>query len=139
MSPLLPLDRSTVVGFASRYTAAWCSQDAASVAAFFAPAGSLKVNDNAPAVGRDAITETAQGFMTAFPDLQVLMDEIDIEGDGVVYRWTLVGTNNGPGGTGRSVRISGFEEWRIGADGLIEESLGHFDNDDYQRQIGGVT
>ena len=29
--------------FATRYTAAWCSQDAASVAAFFAPGGSLNI------------------------------------------------------------------------------------------------
>jgi len=29
--------------FATRYTAAWCSQDAASVAAFFSPSGSLTI------------------------------------------------------------------------------------------------
>jgi ketosteroid isomerase-like protein len=123
--------------FAARYTAAWCSQDAASVAAFFAPNGSLRVNDNAPAVGRQAITKVAQGFMTAFPDMKVLMDDLAIQGDTAVYRWTLVGTNSGPGGTGRSVRISGHEEWRIGPDGLIAESLGHFDTREYQRQIEG--
>jgi ketosteroid isomerase-like protein len=118
-------------------TAAWCSQDAASVAAFFAPDGSLRVNDNAPAVGRHAITEVANGFMMAFPDMKVLMDDITVQGDTAVYHWTLVGANTGPGGTGRSVRISGFEEWRMNADGLIAESLGHFDNQDYQRQLDG--
>jgi len=50
------------------------------------------------------------------------MDDIAFNGDQTVYRWTLVGTNTGPGGTGKRVRISGFEEWRIGADGLIAES-----------------
>ena len=123
--------------FATRYTAAWCSQNAASVAAFFSPHGSLTVNDAAPARGREAITQVAQEFMTAFPDMQVLMDEVVIEGDGAIYRWTLVGTNTGPGGTGRAVRISGHEEWRIGADGLIQESLGYFDSEDYQHQLGG--
>ncbi len=117
------------------YTAAWCSQDAARVAAFFAPNGSLKVNDGAPAVGREAITAVAQGFMTAFPDLQVLMDDLAVPGDLAVYKWTLVGTNTGPGGTGRKVRISGFEEWRLDATGLIVESKGHFDAEDYQRQL----
>lgn len=121
--------------FAKEYTAAWCSQDPASVAAFFSPAGSLTVNDGAPAVGRAAITEVAQGFMTAFPDMQVIMDELLVRDDGAVYKWTLVGTNTGPGGTGNGVRISGFEEWRIGADGLITESRGHFDSDEYQRQL----
>jgi predicted ester cyclase len=131
------LDPGRLRDFARRYTAAWCSQDAASVAAFFSPNGSLRVNDAAPAVGRDAITAVAQGFMTAFPDMQVLMDDLTVQGEKAVYRWTLVGTNTGPGGTGRRVRISGFEEWRIGADALIAESLGHFDSDEYQRQLEG--
>ena len=53
--------------FAARYTAAWCSQHAASVAAFFSPSGSLTINGGVPAIGRSAITEAAQEFMTAFP------------------------------------------------------------------------
>jgi predicted ester cyclase len=120
---------------AERYTAAWNSQNPASVAAFYSANGSLRVNDGAPAVGRAAITETARGFMSAFPDLQVLMDRLDAEGNEVIYRWTLLGTNSGPGGKGKQVRISGFEEWQIGADGLICESRGHFDSAEYQRQI----
>jgi hypothetical protein len=52
------------------------------------------------------------------------------------YRWTLTGTNTGPGGTGRKVRISGYEEWTIESDGLIARSLGHFDAADYDRQLG---
>jgi len=120
--------------FAKRYTAAWCSQDAPSVAAFFAPNGSLSVN-GAPSVGRRAITEVAQGFMTAFPDLRLLMDDIVPQGDHAVYHWTFIGTNTGPGGTGHRVRFSGFEEWKFGEDGLIAESQGHFDSAAYQRQL----
>ena len=121
--------------FAARYTAAWCSQDAASVAAFFSPRGSLTINGGVPAIGRTAITEVAQGFMTAFPDLKVYMDDVvEIQGK-VTYKWTLDGTNAGPGGTGKRVRISGFEIWRIGDDGLVAESLGSFDAADYQRQV----
>jgi hypothetical protein len=126
-------DRLTALrDFASRYTAAWCSQDAASVASFFAPGGSLTINGGTPAVGRAAITEAAQGFMTAFPDLAVSMDAV---GGTIHYRWTLEGTNTGPGGTGNRVRISGYEEWRMGPDGLVAESLGHYDAAEYQRQI----
>ena len=123
--------------FAERYTAAWCSQNAARVAAFFSPDGSLTINDGSPAVGRDAITAAAQGFMTAFPDLVVRMDRVDVEGECAVYHWTLTGTNSGPGGTGKTVRISGHEEWRIGDDGLIVESKGHFDEAEYARQLKG--
>jgi uncharacterized protein (TIGR02246 family) len=129
------LDEARVREFAERYTAAWCSQDPASVAAFFAPTGSLRVNDDEPAVGREAITGVARGFMEAFPDMVVTLDDLTVDGDGAVYRWTLTGTNTGPGGRGRAVRISGFEEWQIGADGLIAESRGHFDAEDYRRQL----
>ena len=120
---------------AERYTAAWCSQDASRVADYYASSGSLIINDAAPVVGRRAITEAAQGFMTVFPDMNVLMDGLLTYGDRAVYRWTLVGTNTGPGGNGKRVRISGFEVWRIGDDGLIAESRGYFDTEAYQRQL----
>jgi len=121
--------------FAARYTAAWCSQDPASVAAFFAPTGSLTINGGTPAVGPDDITEAARGFMTAFPDLVVSMDDLVAVSGTIHYKWTLEGTNTGPGGTGNRVRISGYEEWRMGPDGLVAESLGHYDAGEYQRQI----
>ena len=89
----------------------------------------------APAVGRDAIREVVRGFMTAFPDMVLRMDDARVEGDRAVYRWTFAGTNTGPSGTGQQVLFSGFEEWEIGADGLISGSLGHFDEEDYQRQL----
>ncbi len=128
------MDSTRLNEFGARYTAAWCSQKAASVAAFFSDQGSLKVNDGSPAVGRAAITAVAQGFMTGFPDLVVSMDRVTVDGTQVAYHWTLTGTNTGPGGTGKFVRISGFEQWRFGPDGLIAESKGHFDAADYQRQ-----
>lgn len=122
---------------AAKYAAAWSSQNPLSVASFYTPKGSLTINDGAPSVGRPAITADAQGFMRALPDMKVRMDSMAIEGGRPVFRWTLTGTNTGPGGTGRAVKISGYEEWTLGADGLIEESRGHFDAADYKRQLGG--
>jgi hypothetical protein len=122
--------------FAERYTAAWCSHDAASVAAFYEENGSLSVNEDAPAVGRKAIAEVARGFINDFPDLQVCMDKVVLQDDGAIYHWTLTGTNSGPGGTGRAVRISGFEVWQIGPGGLIANSRGQFDGLEYRRQLG---
>jgi predicted ester cyclase len=73
--------------------------------------------------------------MSAFPDLKVYMDDL-IETQGrLTYKWTLDGTNAGPGGTGKRVRIHGFEIWRIGDDGLVSESLGNYDAAEYQRQV----
>jgi ketosteroid isomerase-like protein len=128
-------DEQTIRRLAEGYTAAWCSQNAASVAAHYDESGSLRVNDDPPAVGREAITQVAQGFMTAFPDMLVAMDDLHLEDDGAIYHWTLTGTNTGPGGTGRSLRISGFEVWELGTNGLISNSRGHFDSDEYFRQL----
>jgi hypothetical protein len=48
-----------------------------------------------------------------------------------------MGTNSGPSGTGNHVRISGYEDWRIGPDGLIADSKGHYDARDWDRQSTG--
>jgi uncharacterized protein (TIGR02246 family) len=133
------MDPTKLNDFATRYTAAWCSQNAASVASFFAKDGSLTINQGKPSVGRAAITVAAQGFMTAFPDLVVKMDSLGGDRGRITYHWTLIGTNTGPGGTGKAVRISGYEDWRFGADGLIAESKGHFDEAEYQRQLKSIS
>jgi hypothetical protein len=131
----MKLDAAYLHEFAKRYTAAWCSNDPAKVAGHFSPAGSLRVNDAAPAVGPSAIREVAQGFMAMFPDMNLTMDDLKTDGNRAVYHWTLAGTNTGPGGSGHRVRIRGYEEWTISVDGLIAESLGHFDDAELQRQL----
>ena len=128
-------DPDRVHDFAGRYTEAWCSQEPDRVAGHYAPEGSLTINDGPPSVGRDAITEAARSFMVAFPDMRVLLDELRIADASIEYHWTLVGTNDGPGGTGNRVRITGFEEWTFGDDGLIAESQGHYDQTEYDRQL----
>jgi predicted ester cyclase len=127
--------------FATRYAKAWCSQEPQKVASFFAERGSLSINNGPPAIGRAAIANEAQGFMTAFPDMIVTFDNLETREEGVAFHWTLVGTNTGPGGTGNRVRIAGYELWKIDNDGLIAESKGHFDATDYERQIknGGTA
>ena len=131
----MPDDMFRLRDFAARYTAAWCSRNPASVAEFYSIDGSLRVNDDPPAVGRNAISSVAQSFITAFPDLRVVMNDLRLQGGEPEYHWTLSGTNSGPGGTGHKVCISGFEKWRIGFDGLIASSQGHFDAAEYQRQL----
>jgi len=123
--------------FAKRYASAWCSQKPDNVSAFYAENGSLSVNDAAPAVGREAIGEVAEGFMRDFPDMVVTMDGVSRDPEGTKFQWTLVGTNTGPGGTGNRVRISGYELWRLSEDGLIAESKGQFDAVEYERQLRG--
>ena len=128
-------DLARLTKFATRYAEAWCSQNPESVAAFFAENGSLSVNDGPPAVGRAAIAEIARGFMRDFPDMIVTFDKLEPKSNATAFDWTLTGTNTGPGGTGKRVRISGHELWKIGNNELIAESKGHFDGAEYERQL----
>lgn len=101
---------------------------------FFADEGSLAVNGSA-AEGRVAIAAVAQGFMTDFPDMEIVMDDLKMQPDQATYHWTFMGTNTGPEGTGNAVRFSGYEEWTFGDDCLIARSMGHFDDEEYQYQL----
>jgi steroid delta-isomerase-like uncharacterized protein len=128
-------DRAELDKFAQRYAKAWCSRDPEKVAAFFAERGSISINNGPPAVGRAAIAKEAQAFMTTFPDMVVTFDKLDSQPNATAFHWTLTGTNTGSGGTGKKVRISGYELWKIDNDGLIAESKGHFNVADYERQL----
>ena len=130
------MENEKLINFGKKYAAAWCSQKPDSVAAYFSSNGSLSVNANAPAVGREAIAKVAEGFMTAFPDMIVSMDSLIVQSDATAFHWTLTGTNTGPGGTGNKVKISGVELWQFDAAGLIHESKGSFDAEEYNRQLG---
>jgi len=98
--------------FAERYAKAWCSQDPEKVAAFFAERGAISINNGPPAIGRAAIAKEAQAFITTFPDMIVTFDKLKQRPNGIEFHWTLTGTNTGPGGTGKRVRISGYELWK---------------------------
>jgi hypothetical protein len=124
-------DEDHVRDFAESYTDAWCSHDPARVAGHYAVGGTIAINGGEPT----EITEAARGFMTAFPDIRVFMDDLVFVDEVVEYHWTFTGTNTGPGGTGKSVRISGFEEWALGDDGLVASSRGHYDQAEYDRQL----
>jgi len=121
--------------FAARYTQAWCSHDADATAALFAENGSIAVNGGEPAVGRVEIAQLVQGFYDAFPDTVVIMDAVRGAADRAVYLWTYEGTNTGPGDTGKRVRFNGWEAWTLSDEGLIAESLGSFDSEEYERQL----
>ncbi len=43
----------------------------------------------------------------------------------VLYHWTFTGTKKGPRDTGNAVQIRGYDDWKIGKDGLIADSRGH--------------
>lgn len=121
--------------FARSYAQAWCSQRPNFVSSFFSEDGVLQINDGSTAKGTEAITNVAKGFMETFPDMVVSLDSLTTKSDKTRFYWILTGTINGTNGTGNKVRISGFEEWTLNKDGLIQESKSYFDNKEYERQL----
>lgn len=121
--------------FARNYAQVWGSNQPEFVAMFFAKDGSLQVNNGEPAVGRNAITNVAKGFMDAFPDMIVSMDSLVTKFDKTRFYWTLTGTNKKTNGTGNKININGFEEWTLNDKGLIQKSTGSFDENEYKRQL----
>jgi len=124
----MTFDEARIRDFAQSYTEAWCSHDPARVANHFVPGGTIAINGGEPT----EITEVARGFVGAFPDIEVLMDDVVVKNETVEYHWTFTGTS---AATGNAVRISGFEEWTLGEDGLVVQSQGHYDQDEYDRQL----
>ena len=122
--------------FATRYASAWSRQDPERFATYYTEDGVLQINQGEPSVGRSAIAATAGSFMSAFPDMVIELVSVEFDGDIARFHWRWTGTNNGPGGTGRSVDMTGYEEWTFGPNGLIARSRGHLDQAEYDRQMG---
>lgn len=133
--PCAAATMTALTDLATRYAAAWSSQDPLAFAAFYAEDGTFRINDGEPSIGRDEIAETARGFMSAFPDMVVRLVEIRRAKDHVEFHWHWTGTNTGPGGTGNAVDLYGFEQWTLDDNGLILESRGNLDDAEYQRQL----
>ena len=132
------MDFMALRNFATNYAAAWSSQDPELLASFYAPEGTLTVNGGEAVVGRLAIADTARSYMEAFPDMVVEMQALQGNGERAEFHWLWTGTNSGPGGTGRAVRITGYEEWTFGPDNLIVESKGHYDEALYRAQLNAT-
>lgn len=126
-----------MVEFGQRYTEAWNSKVPEQMASFYAEDGILTVNNGTPAIGRKQLAETAQSYMEAFPDLELTMDSLTVDNGTYRYYWTFKGTNTGPNGTGNKVDFSGYEEWTMNDQGLVQRSIGTYDAEEYQRQLNG--
>lgn len=91
--------------------------------------------------GLDGVKANVTHWHTAFPDLHFTLDAEVAEADLVVSRWTATGTHLGPlrgiPPTGRLVRVSVLEMFRV-ADGKLAEQWIGFDYSDLLHQLEGT-
>ena len=91
--------------------------------------------------GRDGIRGLWMDFLNAFPDLRSTVDDMVIQGDKLVLRWTIRGTHTGeflgvpPSHNPIALPIT--EIFRI-ADGQLVEAWDQWDRLHLFAQIGGI-
>ena len=94
-----------------------------------------------PVRGPDGIRQQAEGYRSAFPDLQITVEDQLAEGDTVATRWTARGTHDGElfgiGPTGKQATVSGITIDRYSG-GKIVESWDNWDALGLMQQIGAV-
>ena len=95
-----------------------------------------------PSRGRDGVRQVVQGYRTAFPDLNLTVDEQIAEGDRVCTRWTARGTHGGEffgaPATNKQATVTGMTIDRV-RDGQIVESRTNWDALGLMQQLGLVS
>src|SRR4028118_1208905 len=92
--------------------------------------------------GLEGVKQYFSSMHTAFPDVQMNIDDMIAEGDKVVARVNVGGTHQGEfmgiDPTGNRVTITGIDILRI-ADGKIVEHWGKFDDLSMMQQLGVIS
>ncbi len=96
---------------------------------------------NAEVEGRKGWQEFVTGFLSAFPDLHLTVEDTIAEGDKAVMRWSERGTHKGQfagiAPTGKVVTLSGVDIYRL-AGGKIAEAWIWSDTLGLLQQIGAI-
>ncbi len=122
------------------HTELFASGDLATLDRFFAP--DVVSHDMPPGFpqGIEGVRRFFQTFRDAFPDVEVCVDEIVVEGERAAVATTISGTHRGEllgiAPTGRHVAVTGIDLVRV-ADGRIVEHRGLTDTVGLLRQLSG--
>lgn len=109
---------------------------------FFAPHYKRYVAATAAALTAEEQSQRITAFRTAFPDLQLTIDDLVAEGDRVMFRATLRGTHQGVfrgiPSTGKQVTVTVLDVVRVDQ-GLFTEHWGGPDLLDLLQQLGAAV
>jgi steroid delta-isomerase-like uncharacterized protein len=89
----------------------------------------------------EQLKQSAAAVFAVFPDLSLVADDIIVEGDKAVKRWTVRGTHKGEWlgipATGKEIAMTGTNVFRI-ADGKIVECWAQGDALGLMQQLGVI-
>ncbi|MFI5274172.1 MAG: ester cyclase [Ktedonobacterales bacterium] len=92
-----------------------------------------------PTHGAEAFKQRLAGLHAAFPDLDIIAEDVLADGDRVIVRWNISGTQQGTffgvAGTGKRLTWTGITIYRV-AGGKIAEEVGEEDTLGLLRQLG---
>lgn len=121
------------------YFAAWNAHDGAAVAV--AVAGTY-VDPTLPApISGSDLAAYVDGLCAAFPDLAFVAEPLIVDGETVVGRWRMTGTNDGaplpgaPAPTGGRIDLAGLDVLTT-RDGRVVDVVGYFDQKTFVEQLG---
>ena len=125
------------------FAEAWNSTDPALVDELISPHYvGHDVNIEHAERGPDRIKRIMTAFRAAFPDLKVTVEDVVIQGEKEVVRWTVRGTYTGPfmniAPTGKQVVFSGTDIGRV-VNGQIQEMWSNWDRLGLMRQLGAIS
>ena len=124
-----------------RWVEAWNQQDVAIVDELIPPEYVRHGNDAPEIHGQEAERQLLQMYLRAFPDLHFTVEDLIAEGDRVVVRYTVRGTQRGdlPGvpASNRAGEIAVMEEYRL-ANGKIVEQWVVADMLGLMQQLGAI-
>jgi predicted ester cyclase len=91
-----------------------------------------------PMSGVDGFKTRTQGIHAAFTDVDVVVEDLLVDGDKVAWRWRLTATHHGPflgvAPTGRRVAMTGINIQRV-ANGVVVEHWSNADQLGLLRQV----
>jgi predicted ester cyclase len=121
-----------------KYNAAWESGNVEGLDAIFDSKFVRHSDVATSAEGLDNLKKVITGFKAAYPDLKLVSNEEVYSKDRFAGRWTLTGTNTGPGEmppTGKAITMWGINIIHF-ANGKIVEEWDSFDNLPSIQQLG---
>jgi steroid delta-isomerase-like uncharacterized protein len=99
-------------------------------------------NDPDFGMGRQGFKTQWRKWREAFPDIHFEIEEMVSEGDTVVSRWTLTGTQTGPflgiPATGRTIRVRGMSLDHL-ENGVLVSGFDGWDNLGLRQQLGVIA